>query len=139
MGYNINLEKIFNKLPKDKIELKKIELSLVDDFKKQINNFKEFNSETKKLIALVNKTTKANSKDFKSINKVKDVLQKTEQTALEIEDEGNDVLGNLIDSADALGVNPQAVQGYNELFSLQSEIGQAIFDANDWMQKGWKG
>ena len=139
MGYNINLEKIFNKFPKDKIELKKIELSLVDDFKKQINNFKEFNSETKKLIALVNKTTKANSKDFKSINKIKDVLQKTEQTALEIEDEGNDVLGNLIDSADALGVNPQAVEGYNELFSLQSEIGQAIFDANDWMQKGWKG
>tara|TARA_R110001632_G_scaffold230499_1_gene368010 strand:+ start:455 stop:874 length:420 start_codon:yes stop_codon:yes gene_type:complete len=139
MGYNINLEKIFNKFPKDKIELKKIELSLVDDFKKQINNFKEFNSETKKLIALVNKTTKANSKDFKSINKIKDVLQKTEQTALEIEDEGNDVLGNLIDSADALGVNPQAVEGYNELFSLQSEIGQAIFDANDWMQKGWRG
>ena len=139
MGYNINLEKIFNKFPKDKIELKKIELSLVDDFKKQINNFKEFNSETKKLIALVNKTTKANSKDFKSINKIKEVLQKTEQTALEIEDEGNDVLGNLIDSADALGVNPQAVEGYNELFSLQSEIGQAIFDANDWMQKGWRG
>lgn len=139
MGYNINLEKIFNKIPKDKIELEKIELSLVDDFKKQINDFKEFNSETKKLIANVNKSTKANDKDFKSINKAKENLRKSEQTALEIEDEGNDVLGNLIDSADALGVNPQAVDGYGDLDSAQSEIGQAIFDANDWMQQGMKG
>ena len=92
MGYNLNLEKIFNKLPKDKIELKKIELSLVDDFKKQINNFKEWNAETKKLIANVNKSTKANSKNFKAINKTKGVLEKLQQSGFEIEEEGNDVL-----------------------------------------------
>ena len=41
MGYNLHLEKIFNKIPKDKIELKRIELSIVDDFKKQIRIFKK--------------------------------------------------------------------------------------------------
>ena len=135
MGYNLNLEKIFNKIPKDKIELKKIELSLVDDFKKQINNFKEWNAETKKIIAAVNKSTKANIKDFQSINKAKDILIKTQQTAFEIEEEGNDVLGDLIDAADALGVNSQGVEGYNELVSVQSEIGQEIFEAENYIQK----
>ena len=41
MGYNLHLEKIFNKIPKDKIELRKIELSLTDDFKKQKESKKE--------------------------------------------------------------------------------------------------
>lgn len=131
MGYNLNLEKIFNKLPKDKIELKKIELSLVDDFKKQINNFKEWNAETKKLIANVNKSTKANSKNFKAINKTKGVLEKLQQSGFEIEEEGNDVLGDLINSADALGVNPQAVDGYGQLDKVQSEIGKALFNIDD--------
>ena len=131
MGYNLNLKRIFNKLPKDKIELKKTELSVVDDFKKQINNFKEWNSETKKLIADVNKSTKANSKDFKAINKTKGVLEKLQQSGFEIEEEGNDVLGDLINSADALGVNPQAVDGYGQLDKVQSEIGKALFDIDD--------
>ena len=38
---------------------------------------------------------------------------------------------DLINSADALGVNPQAVDGYGQLDKVQSEIGKALFNIDD--------
>lgn len=131
MGYNLNLEKIFNKIPKDKIELKKIELSLVDDFKNQVKIFKEFNSETKKLISEVNKSTKIHDKSFKAANKQTDVLEKVQQQAAEEEEKTNDLMGEIIDAADALGVNYQAVQGFGELDKLNDKLGNLVFEADE--------
>lgn len=131
MGYNLNLGKIFNKIPKDKIELQKIELSLTDDFKKQINIFKEFNTETNKLISEVNKSTKTHDKSFKAINKQQDVLVKAQQKALEEEESANDLLQDIVDAADALGVNYQAVQGYGELDKVYDKLGDLIFEADE--------
>ena len=97
----------------------------------QINIFKEFNSATKKLISEVNKTSKNATKSWDKLVKQKELLEKTQQTGYEIEDEGNDVLGEVMDAADALGVNPQAVEGYGELDKVQSEIGEELFNADD--------
>jgi signal recognition particle subunit SEC65 len=131
MGYNLHLEKIFNKIPKDKIELKRIELSIVDDFKKQIRIFKEYNKETNKLISEVNKSTKTHDKSFKAINKQKDVLEKAQQKAAEEEENANDLLQEIVDAADALGVNYQAVQGYGELDKVYDKLGDLIFEADE--------
>lgn len=131
MGYNLNLGKIFNKIPKDKIELKKIELSLVDDFKKQIRIFKEFNTETNKFISEVNKSTKTHDKSFKAINKQQDVLVKAQQKALEEEEKADDLLRDIVDAADSLGVNYQAVQGYGELDKVYDKLGDLIFEADE--------
>jgi hypothetical protein len=131
MGYNLNLQKIFNKIPKDKIELQKIELSLTDDFKKQINIFKEFNSTSKKLIADVNKTSKNSSKSWDKIVKQNEVLKKSQLKASKLVDDAEFLQDDIIEAANALGVNYQAVQGYQELDKIWDKAGDLVFKADE--------
>jgi len=129
MNSTYNLDKIYNKLPKEKIELKgekveleKVELGIADDIKRALNSLKsdlqinkesikesnQFFNSLKSLIPKSKQRIKSNNNIIKSSKKKIDLAETTLQKAKKI--------------AKDLGVNINEIKGYDEVTKSLDDI-----------------
>ena len=123
------LNKIYDRFPKDKIELTKIELGVADEInkavvtiKKELEKVSEINKETKEVNKVNNALAKEIDKRDKITSKLAEASEKLEKTARDVEFAANDVLGDAFKAAKDLGVDAKAIKGYNELDKLFNKI-----------------
>tara|TARA_R110000822_G_scaffold220605_6_gene354547 strand:- start:97 stop:531 length:435 start_codon:yes stop_codon:yes gene_type:complete len=123
------LSKIYNRLPKDKTELAKVELGIVDDLGKAMSKLektandekeyqklaKENNSEVKDLIKIIKKAET-------SRNKLMDRGEKIEKQSDEIFDEVNNILEKATKAAKELGVKPESIANFKKAEGLLGKI-----------------
>ena len=123
------LSKIYNRLPKDKTELAKVELGIVDDLGKAMSKLektandekeyqklaKENNSEVKDLIKIIKKAET-------SRNKLMDRGEKIEKQSDEIYDEVNNILEKATKAAKELGVKPESIANFKKAEGLLDKI-----------------
>jgi len=123
------LSKIYNRLPKDKTELAKVELGIVDDLGKAMSKLektandekeyqklaKENNSEVKDLIKIIKKAET-------SRNKLMDRGEKIEKQSDEIYDEVNNILEKATKAAKELGVKPESIANFKKAEGLLAKI-----------------
>tara|TARA_B110000858_G_C17764377_1_gene456212 strand:+ start:135 stop:569 length:435 start_codon:yes stop_codon:yes gene_type:complete len=123
------LSKIYNRLPKDKTELAKVELGIVDDLGKAMSKLektandekeyqklaKENNSEVKDLIKIIKKAET-------SRNKLMDRGEKIEKQSDEIYDEVNNILEKATKAAKELGVKPESIANFKKAEGLLGKI-----------------
>ena len=112
------LNKIYDRFPKDKTELAKVELGLVDDVSKFINALSKANKQ------IASNKTKL-SKNLTNIEKLIDDLKVNYNTAEENKKAINVGIKNaeqlgkkIVVAAKELGVKPSEVKGVNELVQL---------------------
>ena len=125
---NNNLEKIYNKLPKDKTELTKVELSFASDLKTALKDIK----------VLVKESVKGYSKMETLHEKTLAMRDKLEFEAkkgvglsnglFKLTDGGKKLLEKVEAAAKELGVPPDNIEGYKEFKAVR---GQGYFDAKN--------
>lgn len=102
------LKSIFDKFPKEKIELKaeRVELASID-------------------------ILRADSKRMqKGIQDLKSLRTQMEKVYLKAIDGANTNRGDFKQAADKLGVNPKDIKEYNDFFPLQEKLDNAYYSAN---------
>lgn len=106
---------IYNKLA-DKVELKseRLELSVASDIKKGINAGK---SQLKKLASAEKSLRKAQDTFEDALDKTRSVIRNSN-----FYNEQVDVINNAEKIAKELGVNPQSIDGFNELLNLMDNV-----------------
>ena len=126
--------KILNKLPKNKVELKKIQLniisqasSVITDLEKIENIKKESINEAtkaKEILVGLDKELIAARRDLNTVIERERFISASE----EFIKNGKKILNEIKESANALGVNPDKITEYSE---LDNAIGLAEFDLKD--------
>ncbi len=122
------LSKVLGKMPKENIELAKVELGLVDDLKK-------LNIESDKIVGTVNKYSSDLSKlfqqirnlsdDFNSINdRRNDDIKKGKSTLKEI----NIILDKTQQQAKDLGIAPRDIPNFIKTQKSSEELRSAVND-----------
>ena len=120
------LNKIYNRLPKDKVELatEKIELGLVDDIETAITNLKKEmgvlddieQSQFDALVIIRKAITNAQKIDDKNKNTVK--------KSISLADDSAKLITKAKNAAKELGVKDSDIKGLKELFSVIDDIDQ---------------
>tara|TARA_R110000751_G_scaffold273205_2_gene373921 strand:+ start:7985 stop:8410 length:426 start_codon:yes stop_codon:yes gene_type:complete len=131
--------KILNKLPKEKTELTKVELSFSSDLKKSLNS----------LTGLMKKGTSLNNK-MEGIQdrlyKLADTLRnegnragKMMEEIYNITDNGKKLLSNVEKAAKELGVKPSEIEGYaafkdlrGQGYSIGKRLQNSLIDTEKW-------
>jgi len=122
------LSRVLDKMPKESIELAKVELGLADDLKK-------LNIESDKIVGTVNKYSSDLSKlfqeirnlsdDFNSINdRRNDDIKKGKSTLKEI----NIILDKTQQQAKDLGIAPRDIPNFSKTQKSSEELRQAVND-----------
>ena len=126
---NNNLDKIYNKFPKDKTELAKIELSIADDLSKAMSKVEKSivsDKEFEKSITEFNKKQNSLVKEIQKMETAKDKLEQKGQKILNqnnnIFDRVDDLLNKAKIAAKDLGVKPESITNYKKADSLISEL-----------------
>lgn len=126
---NNNLDKIYNKFPKDKVELAKIELSIADDLSKAMSKVEKSivsDKEFEKSITEFNKKQNSLVKEIQKMETAKDKLEQKGQKILNqnnnIFDRVDDLLNKAKIAAKDLGVKPESITNYKKADSLISEL-----------------
>tara|TARA_R110002020_G_scaffold141845_2_gene313629 strand:+ start:3029 stop:3469 length:441 start_codon:yes stop_codon:yes gene_type:complete len=121
--------KIVAKLPKDKTELAKVELSVADDLKKAVAEAKDMINKIKKFEDEIKADNKLNSefdKQFKTrvkaSNKLINVVDNFGKVIRKSEGDLDNVGIKAFNIAKELGVDPKNIKGYNEAESLQNKL-----------------
>jgi len=116
------LDKIYNRLPKEKTELSKVELAVADDIKKlasqaksELNDLKNFEK-----YGLAFKKNLTNL--FQEGEKLEKLMIKAAKNADKTVERSFKVIDKADDAAKALGVSPKAIAGYSELDKIQNEL-----------------
>ena len=116
--------KILDKLPKEKTELSKIELSLAGDIKKALNTLR---GQMKKADPLEEKMINMDEKVSVAIDKLKEMAKVAEKLQQEIwknTDAGKVLIDRTEKAAKELGVAPGNIEGY---FDFKDLRGNAYF------------
>tara|TARA_R110000787_G_scaffold30258_3_gene81340 strand:- start:2491 stop:2916 length:426 start_codon:yes stop_codon:yes gene_type:complete len=115
------LKSIFDKFPKEKVELEKVELGLMDDLSKFLTALTKANKQ-------VDSNTSKLSKNLRDIETIKDELRINYNTAEENKKalavgmaSANKLGEKIAIAAKDLGVKPSSIKGVNELISLVEE------------------
>ena len=123
------LSKIYNRLPKDKTELAKVELGIVDDLgkamsklEKTANDEKEYQKLAKENNSEVTDLIKIIKKAETSRNKLMDRGEKIEKQSDEIYDEVNKILEKATKAAKELGVKPESIANFKKAEGLLGKI-----------------
>ena len=115
-----DLDKIYNKLPKEKTELSKVELAIADDVKKLASQSKaelnELRTFEKRGLAFQKNLTKL----FQEGEKLEKVMIKAANNSDKTVDRVIKVMDKADDAAKALGVSPNAIEGYSELLKTSN-------------------
>ena len=116
--------KILDKLPKEKTELSKIELSLAGDIKKALNTLR---GQVKKADPLEERMIKMDDRVRDLVSKFSDIAKIAEKLQQEIwknTDAGKVLLDRVEKAAKELGVSPTNIEGYADFKDLR---GNAYF------------
>jgi len=123
------LNKIYNRLPKDKTELAKVELGIVDDLGKAMSKLEKSvvsDKEFEKSITEFNKKQNALVKEIQKMESAKDKLEEKGQKMLnqnnDIFDRVDGILDKAKNAAKELGVKPESITNYKKAESLISEL-----------------
>jgi len=134
--------KILNKLPKEKTELSKIELSVADDLKKAVAQAKDMMIRVKKFEDEIKSDNKLNTefdKQFKArvkaSNKLINVVDNFGKVIRKTEGDLNNVGIKAFNIAKELGVDPKNIKGYTEAESLENKLAVS----SDKLNNGFKG
>ncbi len=123
---NNNLEKIYNKLPKDqtllKAELRKVELALADDIKGLISDLKAKRDQLKKAEKAGLEFRKRMDGIYKEGGKLEKVLEKQRVSGMKLVNKGFKLAEKAEKAAKDLGVDPNNIGGYKELDSLWGDV-----------------
>lgn len=138
--------KIVNKLPKDKTELAKVELSVADDLKKALAEGKDMAQRMKKQVESIVADNKLNSELDKTIksrkkesNKLLSDTEKFEDVVQKFEDKIDGVLDKAFSISKELGVDPSNIKGYTQAEAISNKLGidkrnlQNKFKGFDWI------
>ena len=120
------LDKIYNRLPKDKTELAKVELGIVDDIAQAISNlenqFKQLSDAERKQFNAVVEIRKSISEAKKIDNKSKSLANKSESIA----DKSAKLITKARQAAKDLGVKDSDIKGLKQLFNTIDNMDQKI-------------
>tara|TARA_S200002703_G_C3733958_1_gene225611 strand:- start:419 stop:856 length:438 start_codon:yes stop_codon:yes gene_type:complete len=121
--------KIVAKLPKDKTELAKVELSVADDLKKVVASGKDMMTRIKKFKDEIKADNKLNSDLDKTIktrvkasNKLVNSAESFKKVIDKEKDKINDVGVKAFKIAKELGVDPNNIKGYSESEKLENDL-----------------
>jgi DNA repair ATPase RecN len=124
-----NINKVLNKLPKDKVELEKVELSVVDDLKKVIADMKSNLEEADKLSKRVEsfnqegaKIAEAIKANKKTIKKLIAETDKNEAKGLKLQDKSDTLVVKAEKAAKELGVDYRKIKGVEEADKLWDKL-----------------
>jgi peptidoglycan hydrolase CwlO-like protein len=123
------IQKIFNKLPEDKVELEKVQLGVVDDLQKVLSDMKSNLDEAKKLSKRVESFNKEGSQIAQAIKANKKTIQKlisetdkNESKGSKLQDKVSTILNKAEKAAKELGVDYLNIKGVKQADSLWDEI-----------------
>tara|TARA_R110000803_G_scaffold184460_1_gene246815 strand:+ start:204 stop:596 length:393 start_codon:yes stop_codon:yes gene_type:complete len=114
------LNKIYDRLPKEKIELSKVELGLVDDLKKYTQGLAKYENEGEGLVSRANRILSELKETQKAIYKWSDVGESI----------ANDLSSELVKAekaAEELGVKPSSIKeisNANKAFKTYAKLEQ---------------
>lgn len=124
-----NINKVLNKLPKDKVELEKVQLSVADDLQRALADGKKMEEDIKELISEIkadnqlndalDKQIKARAKASMKLVNSSDNFQDKIKTA---SDNLDTALSKAFTAAKELGVKPEAIKGYKEADKINSKL-----------------
>lgn len=133
------IERIFETLSKEKVELKseKIELSVADDAKKIISQVQKETSAGDKFLKTHNSNVKSYEKLKKDLVAGSKAIQKNIEQAEKYTNKLNkmfektdDVIMKIRRTADELGVPLKSIKVYQEVFDAQKKLGEVINDSD---------
>ena len=130
-----NINKVLNKLPKDKVELEKVQLSVSDDLGKMVSALEKAAQQEKELLSEIKEVTKVEKEVLKSIKQIENrrnkLYDKADKIIKKIDSEFDDV-NDLIIKADQaakeLGIKPEQIPNYKKVDSAYGKIGELVLN-----------
>ena len=123
------LNKIYDKLPKDKIELAKVELGIVDDLGKLMTKLEKSNVDEKEYQKVIKEFNKKQTVIVKEIQKLETAKDKLEENGQKMLNQNNDIfdkVDNLLDkarkAAKELGVKPDSIANFKKAEGLMDNL-----------------
>jgi vacuolar-type H+-ATPase subunit I/STV1 len=119
------LKKIYQKLSqedKTNLETQKVDLAIVDDIKGSTRRINDAIEELKSLRNVGLDTKKRVEKEFKDAEKLESKIKKEAQNADQLYAKASKIIQNAAQSAKALGISPNNIEGYSRLEQVMDEI-----------------
>ena len=123
------LNKIYDRLPKDKVELAKIELGIVDDLGKLMTKLEKSNVDEKEYQKVIKEFNKKQTVIVKEIQKLETAKDKLEENGQKMLNQNNDIfdkVDNLLDkarkAAKELGVKPDSIDNFKKAEGLMDNL-----------------
>jgi len=123
------LNKIYDRLPKDKVELAKIELGIVDDLGKLMTKLEKSNVDEKEYQKVIKEFNKKQTVIVKEIQKLETAKDKLEENGQKMLNQNNDIfdkVDNLLDkarkAAKELGVKPDSIANFKKAEGLMDNL-----------------
>jgi len=123
------LNKIYDRLPKDKVELAKVELGIVDDLGKLMTKLEKSNVDEKEYQKFIKEFNKKQTVIVKEIQKLETAKDKLEENGQKMLNQNNDIfdkVDNLLDkarkAAKELGVKPDSIANFKKAEGLMDNL-----------------
>ena len=123
------LNNIYDKLPKDKVELAKVELGIVDDLSKLMTKLEKSNVDEKEYQKVIKEFNKKQTVIVKEIQKLETAKDKLEEKGQKMLNQNNDIfdkVDNLLDkarkAAKELGVKPDSIANFKKAEGLMDNL-----------------
>jgi len=123
------LNKIYDRLPKDKVELAKVELGIVDDLGKLMTKLEKSNVDEKEYQKVIKEFNKKQTVIVKEIQKLETAKDKLEENGQKMLNQNNDIfdkVDNLLDkarkAAKELGVKPDSIANFKKAEGLMDNL-----------------
>ena len=123
------LNNIYDKLPKDKVELAKVELGIVDDLGKLMTKLEKSNVDEKEYQKFIKEFNKKQTVIVKEIQKLETAKDKLEENGQKMLNQNNDIfdkVDNLLDkarkAAKELGVKPDSIANFKKAEGLMDNL-----------------
>ena len=123
------LQRIFDRLPKEKVELEKVELGIIDDLATQTSKLekasvadKDFNQLVKENNSEVKEIVKQIEKAESSRNKLMDKGEKMVNQNNDLFNKVDDILNKAKNAAKDLGVKPESITNFKKAEGLMDNL-----------------
>ena len=129
------IQKIFNKLPEDKVELEKVKLSASSDMQKFSSKMKPLMKQGQTYIKKIEAVGGQLQKNIMSAKSILSQALKVQQDGYNLLDPAKKLLEKVEAAAKELGVKPETIDGYKELKEVR---GQAYYDYKGMADAYWE-
>jgi len=118
------INKIYDRLPKEKVELnaKRVELGVADDIKKSIASNKAALGEVKAILSAFEAAKKTYLKAESEAVKAREAGRKKADKFVKLDQKTGTVLGKAETAAKSLGVKAKAIDGFDELENIMLDL-----------------